>query len=153
VPQVRRLNLGLGVVVRVARARSSKAADGDSSGRCRSLRDRASIEVQMTPTVVALQTSRHGKPQQGNSHPKTQVPTPTLGHPPPLSTFTTRGPVISSPRSLCQQCAIWVRALVTSTIRSLFTTPLVSGCRHLRCGLSEPGCETRFSKAGTLAGN
>ena len=54
----------------------------------------------MTPTVVALQTSRHGKPQVGNGHPKTQVPTPNLGHPPRLSTFARRGPVISSPRFL-----------------------------------------------------
>src|SRR6266852_2565581 len=59
----------------------------------------------MTPTVVALQTSRHGEPQQRNSHPKTQVPTLNLGHPQPLATFTRRGPVISSPRFLCQQCA------------------------------------------------
>jgi hypothetical protein len=114
VPQVPPLHLGILTLISAhvvlglsfgSRARSSKAADGDSSGRCRSLRDRASIEVEMTPTVVALQTSRHGEPQQRNRHPKTQVPTPNLVHPPPLSTFTRRSPLISSSRSLCQQGA------------------------------------------------
>jgi hypothetical protein len=42
-------------------------------------------EVQMALTVVALQTSRHGEPQEGNNNPKTQVPTPNLGHPPPTA--------------------------------------------------------------------
>ena len=45
--------------------------------------------------VVALPPSRHGDP-------KTQVPTPNLGHPPSLITSTRVVEVISSPRLPCQ---------------------------------------------------
>src|SRR6266404_5413533 len=42
-------------------------------------------------------------PGRRNNHPKTQVPTPNLGHPPSLYTSPRRVAVISSPRHKCQR--------------------------------------------------
>src|SRR5208283_2368761 len=56
----------------------------------------------LSAPAVPLQPSRRRKPQSGKCHPKTQVPTPNLGHPPCPSTSAGIVEVLSSPRAPCQ---------------------------------------------------
>src|SRR5712664_1443876 len=62
-----------------------------------------SNKVQIAFAVIAFKTRRHRQPHRRNNHPKTQVPTPNLGHPPSLYTSPRRAAVISSPRLKCQR--------------------------------------------------
>jgi len=60
-------------------------------------------EMQVTFSVVALQSRWHRKSNEENVNPKTQVQKPNLGHPPPLYTSPRSAAVISSPSSSCAQ--------------------------------------------------
>src|SRR5712664_915824 len=62
-----------------------------------------SNKVQIAFAVIAFKTRQHRQPSRRNNHPKTQVPTPNLGHPPSLYTSPRRAAVISSPRLKCQR--------------------------------------------------
>src|SRR5260370_12643400 len=62
-----------------------------------------SNEVQIAFAVVAFKTAGIANPSRRNNHPKTQVPTPNLGHPPSLYTSPRRAALISSPQLKCQR--------------------------------------------------
>src|SRR6266404_5135325 len=79
-----------------------------------------SNKVQIAFAVIAFKTRRHRQPSRRNNHPKTQVSTPNLGHPPSLCTFPRRIAVIFSPRLKCQR---------TSNLQS--GPPALPDCRCL----------------------
>ncbi len=66
-------------------------------------RDRGKAAASPRPTGQDYYSPLTANPSRRNNHPKTQVPTPNLGHPPSLYTSPRRAAVISSPRLKCQR--------------------------------------------------